>query len=265
MNKKTLLLLSLTAILAACNKGTSNNDIFTKVRNRKVPADTKRGVMDRYDEFEFIFAMSQTTQSYTKENGEWIPGEPFTYTAYFKTIGSFHQEIPYIALYDILNYDTDDESESPEFIISTVGGQYQIITELHDWYDGKPKEIYNRVYNSLFSWGTSFFCGNTYFLASIANKTYMPQAALNKLAKKFNVVEDESSPAGTLEIVDDGSEMVYSPSKYVRYEITCFSVKYNSYLLDGYDCDFSLTYEVEDNKVTMFYSTEIISVNYSNI
>ena len=264
MKKSSILLLSLVAVLTACNKGTGNNDIFTQVRNRKVSKETKEGVMMRYDSFEIVFAMGLTTQNYTKENGEWIPGEPSTDTTYFKTIGSFHQEMPYIALYDILNYDTDDESESPEFIISTVGGKYQIITELHDWYDGKPKDIYNRVYNSLFSWGTSFFCGNTYFLASIANKSYMPQQALNKFAKKFNVVEDEESAPGTLEINDDGSEMVYSPSKYVRYEITCCNVKYDSYLLDGYDCDFSLTYEVEDNKVTMSYSTEIISVDYLN-
>ena len=265
MKKSSILLLGLVTVLTACNKGGSNNDIFTKVRNRKIPKETKEGVMMRYDDFEIIFGMTTTMQNFEKQNGEWVPGEPLSYDTYYKTTGSFHKEMPYIALYDILNYDTDDESESPEFIISTVGGQYQIITELHDWYDEKPKDIYNRVYNSLFSWGTSFFCGNTYFLASLANKVYMPQAALNKLAKKFNVVEDQSLPAGTLEIVDDGSEMAYSPSKYVRYEITCCSVRYDSYLLDGYDCDFSITYTIDDNKIEMFYSTEIIEINYSNI
>lgn len=263
MKKSSVLLLGLIAILTACNKGAQNNDIFTQVRNRKVPAETKQGVMDRYDDFEIVFGMCTTMQNFQKQDGEWVPGEPHSYNSYFKTVGSFHKEMPSIALYSILNYDTEMESESLEFRVSTVGGQYQIETELTEWFGGKPKEIYNRVYNSLFSWGTSFFCGNAYFLASIANDSYMPQQALNKFAKKFNVVEDEESAPGTLEISDDGSELVYKQSNMIQYEITCCNVRYDSYLLAGYDCDFSMTYTVNDERTTISYSTEIISIDYS--
>ena len=260
--KRQFLLLPLIAVLAACNKGSGNNDIFTQVRKQKVSSETKQGVMDRYDGFEIIFAITTNSQSYQKQDGEWVPNTPFSYTSYYKTVGSFHKEMPDIALYDIIYYDTENEYESLSFRVSTVGGKYQIETDLNDWYDGKPKEIYNRVYDSLFSWNTSFFCGNSYFLASTARKTFMPQQALNKFAKKFSLTEDEHGAAGTFEIVSDGSEMVYAPSNYIQYEITYCSVRYDSYFLAGYECDFGITYTVDDNKATMFYSTEIVSINY---
>ena len=263
MKKSSILLLSLVAVLTACNKGSGNNDIFTQVRNRKVSKETKEGVMMRYDDFEIVFSESYTYLYYNKVDGEWVlDGMPYTQLTYYRTVGSFHKEMPSIALYKVLDYDTAEEHDELDFRVATVGGKLQLETENPE-YMGKPKDIYNRVYNSLFSWGTSFFCGNAHFLAAYdMYKAYMPQQALNKFAKKFNVVEDEESAPGTLEINDDGSEMLYKQGK-AAYEITCCSVRYDSYLLDGYDCDFNIQVADKAYKVVFEYSSEIVSVRYS--
>ena len=117
--KKSFLLLPLVATLAACNKTTPNNDIFTKARARKVPSATKQGVIDRYDDVDMFFTLEETSTVYKKQNGEWVvDGEPAIYTNYYWTVCSLDQDRP--ACYLASKF---DDSYIPYFTVESIEGK----------------------------------------------------------------------------------------------------------------------------------------------
>ena len=263
MNKKSLLLLSLTAILAACNKGTGNNDIFTKARKIKVPNETKQGVYDRYNTASMItYCKTETHQATREKGGEWeeapVGGllESYYHTFCYHTEGNNG-----CYLQEIYNYDTEAETSEIQFEIETIEGKLQYTEGEGGWYEESAKKCYQLVFDSFHSWNTSYFCGATELLASIARTAYMPQQVLNKFANKFELVEE--GPGSFY--INKNEECLYRTTQ-VDYFIEEYMVIYEDYLLKGYRNRFGLTVTEKEGtteyKNTLIYTFQLVDVKY---
>ena len=267
--KKQFLLLPLVAILAACNKGSGNNDIFTKARGRKVDAETKQSVMNRYNLFGSLLRYTFASCNYIKEGREWVPMEEEDIsTSHYMTECSLTSEYPYCVLKEIYNYNTDAESAYTQFEIqpNEQTGKPEFVNGENEggWYDKSAAETWKLVSGSVYSWNTSIFCGMTEFLVSMAGKAYMPQAALNKFANKFEIVQDGDE--GDF-FISKKDECVYKQGT-VEYRIDEFLCVYEDYRLRGYTNSITLSVEMKDGndkiKTEMSFRTQIEDIGYYN-
>ena len=263
MKKSKFLLLPLVAVLAACNKGSGNNDIFTQVRNRKVSKETKQGVIDRYDDVEMVTRLDTTIISYSKEDGEWAVDARQDATSYFKTNCSLDEDRIDCSFGYVYNHGSEIESYSEVFAISEEDGKIVFtVGGTDEWYIQKASKLYKRVFNSFFSWNASFFAGATYFLGSdIAQQAYMPQGALNKFAKCFELFEDDGAGSFVINLKEDAS---YKPSSYMEIYLIEYYEEYEDYLLKHHLSRFSVRIEVQDMKMDTDFTFRTESIKYSN-
>lgn len=238
--KKQFLLLPLIAILAACNKGSGNTDIFTKARGLKVSQATKQGVYDRYNTYSMTTRFQIETSKETREKGgEWTSsGDPNSIVTYYQTVCWHTENDNGCYLDEIYNYDTESETSNRLFKIETIEGklQYTVGGGEDTFFDDTAKDCYKQLLDSVHSWGVSYFAGATYFLAGKTGRSTMPQVALEKFAKKFELVEE--GPGSYY--ISKNKECVYKVS-IVEIEIDEFIVTYLDYLLLNYRNCFSMS------------------------
>ena len=263
--KKQFLLLPLVAILAACNKGSGNTDIFTKARGIKVSQATKQGVYDRYDTYSMITRFQIETSEETREKGgEWTSsGDPSSVVTYFQTVCWHTENDNGCYLNEIYNYDTESETSNCLFKIETIEGklQYTVGGGEDAFFDDTAKGCYKQLLDSVHSWGVSYFAGATYFLAGKTGKSMMPQVALEKFTKNFELVEEGP---GSFYISKNG-DCLYKITQ-VQYFIDEYMVIYEDYLLKGYRNRFGLaiTYKegTTEYRSTLIYTFQLVDVKY---
>ena len=261
--KKQFLLLPLVAILAACNKGSGNTDIFTKARGLKVSQATKQGVYDRYDTASMItYCKAETSQETREKGGEWetSPGGGLSENHYH-TVCWHSENDNGCYLNEIYDYDTESETTNLQFKIETVEGKLQYIEGGGGWYEESAKKCYQLVFDSFHSWNASFFSGATELIASIARTSYMPQYALNQFAKNFELVEEGP---GSFYISKNG-DCLYKTAQ-VQYFIDEYMVVYEDYLLKGYRNRFGLTVTHKEGtteyRTTLIYTFQLVDIKY---
>ena len=261
--KKRFLLLPLVAILAACNKGAANNDIFTNARKMKISASTKQGVQDRYDRAEMTSEFSFEQVEQVKENGEWVNnGYPSGYSIYFRTVIGLERDNPYLRFETMIS----EGEYSADYIINNQNGVPYFEKESEVSYIDDAKQLFKVNYNSFFSWNASFFAGCTYFLSfpTQYTRSVMPQQILNKYANKkyHEIVLDEES-AGTFYI--NQRENFDNPVSLgsMSYNIVELLTTYENYLLASSLARFEMYIPIDKtHRERVYYSFNTPTVNY---
>ena len=264
--KKQFLLLPLIAILVACNKGTTNNDIFTKARkSNKVTEETKQTVYSGYDTVHMsVSCKVETTQATREKGGEWEESPIGSSISFHnETVCVHNDDGGECYLKETYNYGSSAETSTVQFKIVCENGTYSFEEGVGEggWYIEDPKKCYQTVFDSFHSWNVSFFAGATELLASIAGTSYMPQYVLNKFAKNFELVEEKPGDF----YIDKKEECLYKTSQ-VEYLIDEYMVVYEDYLLSGYTNRFSVTiYQKEgktETKMTISYNFQLAEIFY---
>ena len=231
--KKRFLLLSLTAILAACNQGSgSAKTIFSDVNKKiKISSATKEYVINSHTAFE----METTIRR--KDYVLYQSGEEQVYldqTKTYRTIGSLDLTNQHLKLqektgpstYDTI-YEMVNVNGKPKYTTTPKEGtNYSYLED--------AQKAFDNVYDSIFYWEASYFAGCPVILSTDDMNLYMPKKVLQKNYKNFEIVVDEEETLpGTFYIALDDSRAevvtvkLQGGSKY-DYELLGYRLEYEN-------------------------------------
>lgn len=264
MKKSSILALTLVALLAACSKNAGGNTIFDKARARKVSSNTKQEVITRHDDIRIDTTFLMESSDYTFESGDWQLTYSSLYRLDHRFMFSTHKETPHM-IFMMKSHGASEETFSVIYEIAAVEGILQFAgMSPGEPYELNARKLYNKMFDSVFSWKTSFFAGCSYFMSFDPKYDQLPSKALNVFSNAMSIIEVPEDNEGYFSIAKGEGAVGYQIGG-ASFTLSEYKIDYKNYIINDYMLDYKIEVTNGEQKHVIHYAVESFEIAFNDI
>ena len=268
MKKSSILVLTLVAVMTACNKNTGPNDWFSKQgRGLGLSSSQKNQVINMNEGVIMVTQYQSKTEQAHKSGNTWVyePSYSYTYT-YNRTTLSFDKNSAGSVAFG--SYESTSSSLDPTqfqnvFVIGKSSSGYEFTnnnTAITSLYLDSAKDIYFKMFDSFFEWNISLLSGMHHYL--ILKDTGFAGAMVdigtenNQFAKNYTLGGTVYSLGGAIAYSDGGKD----------FTLTTYDATYINHRLEHYHATILIETLTSPNTKTMkTINCSLYKVTYGNL
>ena len=271
MKKSSVIILSLVAVLTACNKNTGPNDWFAQKRKENNLTNQQRQeLINQYDYYGLTMKYVATVRqehSVPVVPSNWMVDSTNTTTTFTRTLCNFNKTgASSVGFYSQIGETINESNWTTNYMVGFNGGKYEFTKAPGPLFNQDPKDLYFKLYDSVFTWGMTLLSGAHLYLSAAKVEDYCPQGLLDK-ATLFEVfIRTGTSLLGHEDYKTNGNFVQYDIDDKT-YVLNDWAVSYVYNRLQSYSIDYTAIVYSNNNK-NRTVTNIVISTNaivYNNL
>lgn len=269
MRKSSAIILSLVALLTACNKK-ATGDFFTKDRKANKLTASQRAAIEAQNDFGYVIAHYKVVGgTYNQQpNGSWTLDTTSVSTLEgFLWSGARFDNVDGISQVMVRRQlgTTYDPTQLEILInIQRENGVYVFANGPIAAYSQNASELFKQLHDSFFDWNVTFFSGAHHYLLSVSQPNFMPTAMLEATTKKNLFAKVTSGALSTYKYT--GSEMFRYTIGDSEFGISKLNMVFNNHRLMSYEVGYGLSKLMTPTSKNVILTTvETTQVTYANL